>query len=234
MVSKVRVSEGDRWPATRAPLVVSPDSYAATSTLGEMSSAEIIPSAPDPEPKEVTFTLFDDLKKETPRKTNARFNNLASTENLNKNHHFYHKNCFTSSYELNNVNKKFSPDSRKENNVSKEFFNSLDTKLRGLGGAPQRQKRSPPSKPLDNRPMFVTTVKTGIFLEPPPELAAILGLHGYSNGSSVSTGSLHPSEDVVMYSYASRPRVVNNRNATKNNNNIRQKRDITTTQPKKV
>ncbi|XP_046685290.1 LOW QUALITY PROTEIN: radial spoke head protein 3 homolog B-like [Homalodisca vitripennis] len=182
-----------------------------------------------------------------------------------RNHHYYHKNCFSSVNDLDSFNRKLSPNVRKENNMSKEFFNSLDSKLRTLNAPPPapRQKRSNPGKSLDNRPMFVTTVKTGIFLEPPPELAAILGLNSYTssvNGSSGSSGSLHPSnigEEVLVYSFASQPRVVNqkyrvpkaaptrpqdNKNKTtvpngNNNNNInkiRTKRELNTTPPKKL
>ncbi|XP_061709537.1 radial spoke head protein 3 homolog B isoform X1 [Cydia pomonella] len=47
------------------------------------------------------------------------------------------------------------------------------------------------------RPRFVTTVKVGQFLPPPPELAELLGLE-----------SLYPAPAPVVYSYASRPKAV--------------------------
>lgn len=218
------------------------------------SSEQIIPS--DKSAKladcEIAFKVFDDIKKLSPR----RFNNMtSSTDNINKHHHYYHKNCFTSEGALNNYNP--GKMSRKEDNVSKEFFYSLDSKLRNLNsnvikGRDLRDKRPVVNKSLENRPMFVTTVKTGVFLEPPPELAAILGLrsHGSSSvqGSSTSTGS--NGEDVVMYSFASQPRVLNQKkrvvvrskvvekNTTNNHNNniqkTRQKRDLTSTPPRKT
>lgn len=205
---------------------------------------------------EIAFKVFDDIKKPSSRRFDNRFNMTSSTDNINKHHHYYHKNCFTSEGALNNYNPKMS---RKEDNVSKEFFYSLDSKLRNLNadvskGRDLREKRPVMNKSLENRPMFVTTVKTGVFLEPPPELAAILGLgsHGSSSvqGSSSSTGS--NGEDVVMYSFASQPRVLNqkkrvvvrskvvdkNINNTTNNNNSqhksRQKRDLTSTPPRKT
>ncbi|KAL4719623.1 hypothetical protein ACJJTC_014710 [Scirpophaga incertulas] len=51
----------------------------------------------------------------------------------------------------------------------------------------------------DDRPRFVTTVKTGQFLPPPPELACLLGLE-----------SLYPAleRERFVYSYASKPKAV--------------------------
>lgn len=207
----------------------------------------------------VAFKVFDDIKKSNtrPRRQEERNNLANSSDNVYKNHHYYHKNCFAPADNFNTFTK-FTTN-KKENNTSKEFFNSLDSKLRNLH-AP-RQKRSTKTS-LENRPMFVTTVKTGIFLEPPPEIAAILGLQSFNssvNGSSGSTGSLHPSnngDEVIMYSFASHPRVVNQRNArtravpprenknkngnnnsnNNNNNNVnaRKKRDLNATPPKKT
>lgn len=72
------------------------------------------------------------------------------------------------------------------------------------------------------RPQFITTVKTGVFLDPPHEIAILLGLSKDgkpSKSSQSSNNSLNSIETVkasekplVMYSYSSRPKVLNNRN----------------------
>lgn len=214
-----------------------------------------------------SYEIFDDDVKPAPKETKQSegkaprrngYNNVNSASDVNpKSHQFYHKNCFTP---LNNNNLYSSFNSKdptsygKNANMSKEFFNSLDSKLKNLNEAPNltRHKRSQRVKPQDHRPMFVTTVKTGIFLEPPPELAAILGLQSYndSNGSSGSTGSLNPSnngEEVLVYSFASQPRVLHQKyhkarcQAAKlgiDKTNVRplnrQKRDLNSNQLKKT
>lgn len=228
--------------------------------LGTFTSGRLLPRKKATENGAIAFKVFDNNKEPlAPRKPDDRYNNMmSSTESILKNQSYYHKNCLSSSDELNNLNKKLNTSIRKEDNVCKEFFNSLDSKLKNINSPQEaRKKRSTNlSKPHDNRPMFVTTVKTGVFLDPPPELAAILGLHSYSssmNGSSSSTGSLHPSngEEVVMYSFASRPRVLNQKrrcvntarpdkskvtpvNGNNNNIRVRQKRDLNSTPPKKT
>lgn len=72
-----------------------------------------------------------------------------------------------------------------------------------------------------DRPQFVTTVKTGIFLDPPHEIAILLGLSKdkrfnstpSSNNSLNSTSTVKVSEKpMVMYSYSSRPKILNNKN----------------------
>lgn len=233
----------------------------AKTLLGTFTSGRLLQRKKATENGAIAFKVFDNNKEPlAPRKPVDRYNNMtSSTENILKNQSYYHKNCLSSSDELNNLNKKLNSSIRKEDNVCKEFFNSLDSKLKNINSPQEtRKKRSTNlSKPHDSRPMFVTTVKTGVFLDPPPELAAILGLHSYSssmNGSSSSTGSLHPSngEEVVMYSFASRPRVLNQKRrcvntarldkskvtpgVNGNNNNIRarQKRDLNSTPPKKT
>jgi hypothetical protein len=69
------------------------------------------------------------------------------------------------------------------------------------------------------KPLFITTVKTGKFLDPPPELAILLGLSGKLNGSVTSStdgssNSLDTStrerhqQQVLLYSFSSQPRVL--------------------------
>ncbi|KAI5638648.1 radial spoke protein 3 domain-containing protein [Phthorimaea operculella] len=86
-----------------------------------------------------------------------------------------------------------------------EFSRALDRKLRRLqaAAAPQAPTMRRARTDSQERPRFVTTVKTGQFLLPPPELATLLGLE-----------SLYPSpRESVMYSYASRPQPVAARTA---------------------
>lgn len=78
------------------------------------------------------------------------------------------------------------------------------------------------AKMNNHRPQFVTTVKKGSFLEPPPEVAALLGLappkstglspHSGSSASSSLTNSTQQAATttttVVMYSYSSKPKVL--------------------------
>lgn len=121
------------------------------------------------------------------------------------------------------------------------FINTLDAKLKSLEKEKKKKKKGARAVSFEHRPMFITTVKTGIFLDPPPELAALLGYSKSSNASSGSTGSQKSGVD-VMYSFSSQPRVLNNNrpkpkvsNARqeevniekqKSRNNLRVKRDL--------
>lgn len=102
-----------------------------------------------------------------------------------------------------------------------KFTRALDFKLRRLKDKellqanlrrPVRPRRAAPAadpparsprrnrgeRDEDERPRFVTTVKTGQFLLPPPPLASLLGLE-----------ALYPApERDLVYSYASRPQAV--------------------------
>ncbi|XP_021917373.1 radial spoke head protein 3 homolog A isoform X2 [Zootermopsis nevadensis] len=69
------------------------------------------------------------------------------------------------------------------------------------------------------KPLFITTVKTGKFLDPPPELAILLGLNhnlndsvassanGSSNSLNTSVRDRHQ-QQVLLYSFSSQPRVL--------------------------
>jgi hypothetical protein len=71
----------------------------------------------------------------------------------------------------------------------------------------------------NRKPVFITTVKTGKFLDPPPELAILLGLSpnlndsvtsstdGSSNSLNTSTRERHQ-QQVLLYSFSSQPRVL--------------------------
>lgn len=83
----------------------------------------------------------------------------------------------------------------------RHLAHTLDSKLKKLqrNAASNAAVKHHTSSP--RRPVFVTTVKTGIFLDPPPDLAALLGLEDRS-----STGST--AEYNRYYSYSSQPRVL--------------------------
>ncbi|XP_060842289.1 radial spoke head protein 3 homolog B isoform X2 [Rhopalosiphum padi] len=80
----------------------------------------------------------------------------------------------------------------------RHFAQTLDSKLKKL----QRQSGNG-VKHASRKPVFVTTVKTGIFLDPPPDLAALLGLDDRSSPSAVDSDR--------YYSYSSKPRVLHDR-----------------------
>ncbi|VVC32059.1 Hypothetical protein CINCED_3A004805 [Cinara cedri] len=80
------------------------------------------------------------------------------------------------------------------------FVKSLDSRLKKL----QRRAAGGGKRTSSRKPVFVTTVKTGIFLDPPPDLAALLGLEDRS--SSAAAGDVDSS--CRYYSYSSKPRVL--------------------------
>jgi hypothetical protein len=71
----------------------------------------------------------------------------------------------------------------------------------------------------NRKPIFITTVKTGKFLDPPPELAILLGLShnlndsvtsstdGSSNSLNTSVRERHQ-QQALLYSFSSQPRVL--------------------------
>ncbi|XP_023708505.1 uncharacterized protein DDB_G0292186, partial [Cryptotermes secundus] len=71
----------------------------------------------------------------------------------------------------------------------------------------------------NRKPVFITTVKTGKFLDPPPELAILLGLSpnlndsvtsstdGSNNSLNTSTRERHQ-QQALLYSFSSQPRVL--------------------------
>lgn len=69
----------------------------------------------------------------------------------------------------------------------------------GASPSPGRRGRASLEPGESDKPRFVTTVKTGQFLLPPPEIACLLGLE-----------TLYPPQerDKIVYSYASRPKAV--------------------------
>ncbi|XP_022185560.2 radial spoke head protein 3 homolog isoform X2 [Nilaparvata lugens] len=169
--------------------------------------------------RQVVRKAREDIIKASKKDLNSNYKSSLDTEvPVVKNHSYYHKNCFTSN---NNYYCPYKKDCNKSGNTSSSeelFADSLNEKLRNLKDGSKIGARHHRGKStIDERPMFVTTVKTGIFLSPPPELAAILGLQSHTNssGSTASGG-----EEVLLYSFSSQPRVLHNkaqrRNARRN------------------
>lgn len=77
----------------------------------------------------------------------------------------------------------------------RRFARNLDSKLKKL----QRREGGGKHAATSRKPVFMTTVKTGIFLDPPPDLAALLGLdHDHDRAA----------DSERYYSYSSKPRVL--------------------------
>lgn len=122
------------------------------------------------------------------------------------------KNLSTSHGHLNHCNSsvKIRIEDLQNHGLDKNFTRNLDAKLRKL----QRETNiSPPVKKTDisAKPRFVTTVKKGEFLEPPPELANLLGLSSYEENKK---------EEKKLYAYASQPRILD-RSVVKNGHKAR-------------
>ncbi|XP_049794561.1 radial spoke head protein 3 homolog [Schistocerca nitens] len=149
-------------------------------------------------------------------------NNLsASLVSNNAGHKGYHRNCYTSAgpadYSYFHLYGTMAAAAvAKHNNYRNNLQNGaagaqnespkLARKKRsspGEEGTPPQQPggrgRAAPAGQGRERPMFVTTVKSGCFLEPPPELAALLGLP--------RAGGLDQRQ-VLLYSFSSQPRVL--------------------------
>lgn len=121
-------------------------------------------------------------------------NNDYNLRNLSNSHgNLNHTNSIVKGTEFNSTPSLFS-----------KFTKTLDAKLRKL----QRDEKSPNRKASESncKKPFVTTVKKGQFLEPPPEIASLLGIKVEEQQKRESNKNL--------YAYASRPRVLN-RNAFK-------------------
>lgn len=86
----------------------------------------------------------------------------------------------------------------KEEVLDKNFTKTLDAKLRKLQKE-EKTKRVEQQK----RPLFVTTVKKGTFLLPPPEIATLLGFRVEEEVRK---------DEKKLYSYSSKPRVLNRSN----------------------
>ncbi|XP_067002370.2 uncharacterized protein Rsph3 [Anabrus simplex] len=98
---------------------------------------------------------------------------------------------------------------RQNENNNRFFKNQLNNTKNSVNYRMNNQNNN-------NKPLFVTTVKTGKFLDPPPELAYLLGLNVNTSVSSLndSSNSLEGSvrdrhqQQVLLYSFSSQPRVL--------------------------
>ncbi|CAG5042550.1 unnamed protein product [Parnassius apollo] len=93
----------------------------------------------------------------------------------------------------------------KSRNRSHPQINSISSRERTKISPRTDDSPSPKSRHKKNdseKPRFITTVKTGQFLLPPPQLAYLLGLH-----------TLYPPQEreKIVYSYASKPKAVSTR-----------------------
>lgn len=151
----------------------------------------------------------------------------------------YHQNCVVPNedfnIEYNAIGSKLQPSIQVSNMLpknlsypSQEFFNKVSNKLKNLRlpstlvpkQTTERESRQAETrKERENhrmeKPMFITTVKSGTFLEPPPEQAALLGLRksSFNNNynlvySSISGERSHNGRSNTLYSFASKPRLV--------------------------
>lgn len=168
--------------------------YERGGMSAEVDILEINPGQTSDSPTSLTdsdaaFTVINDVASD---RSTPPLNNLQNDCNINN--YDFQKPFNKKGIDLNT------------SNMSDDFVSKLDAKLRDLeDGQGKRNKKT--KNVVDNRPMFITTVKTGIFLDPPPELAALLGYPRSSNNSSTSTSQ--KSGEGLMYSYSSQPRVVN-------------------------
>lgn len=80
-------------------------------------------------------------------------------------------------------------------------LNYADAKLKKLQRNEKFNKKSPPHDDNSRKP-FVTTVKKGKFLEPPPEVATLLGIKS-------DEPQKKESKEKLYYAFASQPRVLN-------------------------
>lgn len=170
--------------------------------------------------------------------SNANLPAIVS-DNSGKAKSVYHQNCVVPNedfnIEYNAIGSKLQPSIQVSNTLpknlsypSKEFFNKVSNKLKNLRlpstlvptptterESRQTETRKEREKNRMEKPMFITTVKSGTFLEPPPEQAALLGLRKSSSNnnynsiySSLSGERGHNGRSNTLYSFASKPRLV--------------------------
>nr|CAI5852046.1 unnamed protein product [Callosobruchus analis] len=87
--------------------------------------------------------------------------------------------------------------------LENKFTKTLDFKLRKLQKDEKLQNKKNVELTLSRKP-FVTTVKKGEFLEPPPEIASLIGIKVESPPSKKDTKEIKK-----LYAFASQPRVLN-------------------------
>lgn len=139
----------------------------------------------------------------------------------------YHKRCFLVDDDLNSV--RHSVATRLEppgvhlpqgRDVRQEFFRQVSRALKSIESrrttqstAATKAAERPRRVAQMEKPMFVTTVRSGVFLEPPPEVAVLLGLRKNGSNERLSSRKLQPAKGTdVVYSFASKPRIVGSTN----------------------
>lgn len=140
--------------------------------------------------RRVTTNLEENNQKQFAKSNGCISNALEDEANLKRgfsNSHGNLNHCNSASklkiHDLNN----YIPDKR--------FTKTLDAKLRRL----QREEKIKRTNDVAKKPLFVTTVKKGQFLEPPPEIASLLGFKVDQTKK----------EEKKLYAYSSKPRVLN-------------------------
>ncbi|XP_015836070.1 radial spoke head protein 3 homolog isoform X1 [Tribolium castaneum] len=128
-------------------------------------------------------TNLEENKQKTFTRSNGHINTTQDKNNYNL------KKNFSNSHGNLTSATKIKP----QEQVDTKFTKTLDAKLRKL------QKESK-SKNDNGRKPFVTTVKKGQFLEPPPEIATLIG---------IKVEEPKQKEIKKLYAYASEPRVLN-------------------------
>jgi len=110
-----------------------------------------------------------------------------------------------------------------------DFLFKLDAKLQRFKDMARRQRKkdNTVTQVLHKRP-FITVVRQGTFLKPPPELAALLGLPSSQGAGSLTTApgndeplnASHPGarRPLLLYSFSSRPRVLHHSCSAKQQN----------------
>lgn len=83
------------------------------------------------------------------------------------------------------------------------FCNYIDAKLKKLQRDEKLGKK--PVQDILSRKPFVTTVKKGTFLEPPPEIANLIGL----KVEECQKRDSKEKKEKIYYAFASQPRVLN-------------------------
>jgi len=97
--------------------------------------------------------------------------------------------------------------------LSTENFNEvLNAKLKKIQEQAEAEqgRKSPKKSILSQKKPFITTVKTGQFLMPPPEVAALLGIAPSSNEEETTDGCPLKSRFKPLISLAKRPEVRHN------------------------
>lgn len=152
-----------------------------------------------------------DINKEKPNVIVYPTRRLPNTLEENKTKTFTRSNGFINQTERNNssnIKKNLShsygnlnANKKDDFGLDNNFTKTLDAKLRKLQKE-EKNKRVEQQK----RPLFVTTVRKGTFLQPPPEIATLLGFR---------VDEQVRKDEKKLYSFSSKPRILNRANNVK-------------------